>query len=182
MAVEQRPEEFHETEQRAHRYLRDATAVPSAPPLNGHSLRLRLWHYPAFDACRSWSVFELRRRQEAALLVVRQITWDRPHDWQRLSDPFLGLKEGFHGHPKIELRDRPVNASDLADRLTAAKLIAVPIVGRYRGIYLDGEIFGYEERDGSPKMEWCCEGPGEWRAFTIWAREMMNWLLEICVD
>ena len=180
MTVEQRPKEMHETEERAHTYLRDATTVPSAPALTGYWLRFRLWHYPAFEAYRSWSVFELRRRRESTVLVVRQVTWDRPHDCQRLRDPLLGLQEGFHSHPKIELRDRPLDASELATRLAGAQSLSVPIVGRDSGICVDGAMFGYEERDGSPRLEWCCNGPAEWREFTTWAREMMRWLYETC--
>jgi hypothetical protein len=104
MSLEQRPKEMQETEERAHSYLQHATTIPSAPPLMGYWLRFKLWHYPAFHAYQSWSIFELRRRSEPALLVVRQVTWDRPHDYQRLRvDPLLGLQEGFHTHPKIEL-------------------------------------------------------------------------------
>lgn len=181
MTIEQRAKEMHETEERAHSYLRDATTVPSAPPLTGHWLKLRLWHYPAFHAYRSWSVYELRRRTEPALLVVRQVTWDRAHDCQRLrADPLLGLQEGFHTQPKIELRDRPLDASELATRLVAAQAMSVAIVGRHSGICLDGAMFGYEERGGSPRLEWCCDGPDEWREFTTWASEMMKWLDETC--
>lgn len=125
-------------------------------------------------------MFELRRLREPALLVARQITWDRPHDWQRLRDPLLGLQEGFHSHPKIELRDRPLDASELATRLAAAQSLSVPLIGRHGGICVDGAMFGYEERDGSPRLEWCCDGPAEWREFTTWAREMMRWLYETC--
>ena len=183
MTLEQRLPEMQETEKQAHHYLRDATSVPSAPPLINHSLRFRLWHYPAFDAYRSWSIFELRRSNEPASLLVRQVTWDRPHDCQRLRvDPLLGLQEGFHTDPKIEIRDRPLNASDLAERLAAAQSVSVPIVGRDSGICLDGARFGYEERDGSPRLQWCCDGPPEWREFTTWAREMMKWLHEASVS
>jgi len=179
MTAEQRTKELHETEQRAHSYLRDATAIPSAPLLTSYWLRLRLWHYPAFEAYHSWSVFELRRR-EAALIVVRQVTWDRPYDCQRLRDPLLGLQEGFHSHPKIELRDRPLDVSELATRLAAARSVSVPIVGQHSGICVDGAMFGYEEQDGSPRLEWCCEGPAKWREFTTWARDMMRWLHDTC--
>jgi hypothetical protein len=180
MSLEHRPKEMHETEERALSYLRDATTIPSAPPLTGYRLRFRLWHYPAFDAYRSWSVFELSRRREPASLLVRQVTWDRLHDCQRLRNPLLGLQEGFHSHPKIEVRDRPLDASELAARLAAAHSVSVPIVGRDRGITLDGVTFGYEEEDGSPRLEWWCDGPAEWREFTTWAREMMQWLHETC--
>jgi hypothetical protein len=180
VTLEQRPKEMHQTEERALTYLRDATTVPSAPPLTGYSLRFRLWYYPAFHAHQSWSIFELHRRGEPALPIVRQVTWDRPHDCQRLRDPLLGLQEGFHTHPKIELRDRPLDRSELAARLAAAKLMSVPIVGRDTGICLDGGMSGYEERDGSPRLEWCCDGPPEWREFTTWATEMMRWLRHTC--
>ena len=115
--TEKRPEELHETEKRAHAYLQDATAIPSAPALGRCGLRLRLWHYPAFDALRTWSVFEKLRRGEPSTFLVRQITWDRPYDYQRLHDPLMGLQEGLHSHPKIESRDRSLDTTELAFRL-----------------------------------------------------------------
>jgi hypothetical protein len=142
---------------------------------------LRLWSYPAFEPFRSWSVFELRRHREPVLVVVRQVTWDRLHDCQRLlCDPLLGLRDGFHRYPKMDLRDRPLEISELDARLAAARAMSVPIVGRDTGICVDGVMFGYEERDGSPRLEWCCDGPAEWREFTTWAKEMMTWLYETC--
>lgn len=180
MNLEKRPKELHETEDRALGYLRDATTIPSAPPLTGDWLRFRLWHYPAFEAYQSWSVFELRGPRALPSFVVRQVAWDRPHDCQRLRDPRLGLQEGFHSHPKIELRDRPLDATEFETKLAVARSVSVPIVGRDRGICVDGAMFGYEERGGSPRLEWCCEGPAEWREFTTWAREMMRWLDETC--
>jgi hypothetical protein len=182
MTVENRTKEMHEMEKRAEGYLQDATTIPSAPLLNAYSLRFRLWHYPAFEAHRSWSVFELRSRRESAQFVVRQVTWDRPHDCQRLRDPLLGLQEGFHSDPKIELRDRPLDPSELATRLAAAQSLPVLIVGRYTGVCLDGVRFGFEERNGSPRLEWCCDGPAEWREFTSWATAMMIWLHETCAE
>src|SRR5262245_49200461 len=114
---EQRQQEFRETEQRALEYLRDTTSIPSAPPLDGYCLRFRLWHYPAFDVCRSWSVFGSRRDQ----VLVRQVTWDRLHDCQRLRDPLVGLQEGFHTYPKIELRDRLLESNAFAGRFAEAQ-------------------------------------------------------------
>jgi len=102
------------------------------------------------------------------------------HDCQRLRDPLLGLQEGFHSHPKIELRDRALDEAELAARLAAARTIPVSILAGESSITLDGVMFGYEERDGSPRLQWCCDGPAEWREFTTWAREMMRWLHEIC--
>jgi hypothetical protein len=178
--IEQRQLDLHETEQRAHEYLRDVATIPSAPPLTDHRLRFRLWYYPAFEVHRSWSIFEKHRKREPTIFLVRQITWDRPYDCQRLRDPLLGLQEGFHTNPKIELRDRPLDASELGSRLARAQSLAIPIIGRDSGLCVDGAMSGYEERDGRPRLEWCCDGPAEWRPFTSWAKEMMIWLHEIC--
>lgn len=173
---ERRQQEFLETERRALEYLRDATAIPSATLLDGYCLRFRLWHYPAFEVYRSWSVFASRRDQ----VLVRQVTWDRLHDCQRLRDPLLGLQEGFHTYPKIELRDRRLESAAFAARFAEAQRLSLPIVGRDRGVCLDGAMLGYEEHDGSPRVQWCCDGPAEWREFTTWAGEMMRWLLDTC--
>jgi hypothetical protein len=178
--VEQRSNELHDTEQRALTYLQDANTIPSAPPLADHRLRFRLWHFPAFEAYQSWTVLERLRRREPSAFLVRQVTWDRPFDCRRLRDPLLGLQEGFHTQPKIELRDRTLHAPELSSRLARAQSLAIPVVGRNSGICVDGAIFGYEEWGGSLRLEWCCNGPAEWLEFTTWAGEMMNWLRETC--
>jgi hypothetical protein len=172
---------MQEVEQRARAYLRNTSTIPSAQALTNYLLRLRLWHYPAFEAYRSWSVFEPHQRRQPSELLIRQVTWDRAHDSNRLHDPLLGLQQGFHTFPKMEVRDRALDVAAFAERLDAAHSISLPLVGRSGGACLDGAMFGFEERDGSPRLEWCCDGPAEWQEFTTWAREMMRWLHETCV-
>ena len=93
-----------------------------------------------------------------------------------------GLRDGFHTHPKIELRDRTLDASMLETRLNAGRQIPVSMVRCDQVIFLDGESLGYEERNGSTRLEWHGNGPTEWREFIHWAREMMTWLQEVCAS
>jgi hypothetical protein len=155
--------------------------IPSAPSLTGYRSLFRLWHYPAFQAHRSWTVFKSRGGREPAQFLVRQVAWDRAYDHQRLREPLLGLQEGFQSHPKIEVRDRPLGAAVLAARLSLAKFESLPVVGLDSGLCVDGASFGYEEQEGERRLEWCCDGPADWREFTTWAGDMMRWLHEICV-
>ena len=180
MMVERRTQELQETERRAHAYLLEAASIPSTPSLAAYSLHLRFWHYPAFEEYRSWSIFDSQGRGQPSVTLVRQVTWDRPHDCQRLRDPLHGMQEGFHSEPKIEVRDRALDAIAFTARLDAATSLSLPVIGRYSGICLDGARFGFEERYGSSRLEWCCDGPAEWREFTGWATRMMSWLRETC--
>jgi hypothetical protein len=179
--MEKRPEVIQKTELRAMGYLQDVTTIPSAPPLGNYSLLFRVWHYPPFAACCSWSVLKSRMPYRPSEYLVRQMTWDRPHDCLRLRDPLFGLQEGFHSLPKMEVRDRAVDGAELSSRLEAGRLISLAPIGRHRGICLDGAIFGFEAEFGSPRLEWCCDGPPDWCQFIAWADEMRKWLQELCI-
>jgi hypothetical protein len=174
---EQRQAEFHTLENSAMSYLSEPHILPKAESLNRWRYVLRLWHYPSFTAHHSWAIYQ--RRELGNRLVrtlVRQVTWDRASDCQRLSEPLLGLENDFHSQPTIEVRDRPIATASFEDRLKALATISFPAFAT-SGIGIDGETFGVSSSEHGANVEWWCDGPESWREITAWAAQTRKWLI-----
>ena len=177
--MEKRYEEFEKTAETAMSYLRGTAPIPSADSLRERRLVFRLWHSPSFSLHRSWSVFKLQRQPPSEdEWLVRQVTWDRPRDYSRLSDPLHGLREGFHSSPAIEVRDRSLDPATITSRISVGRSIAISVVAVPHSIGTDGETFGYE--DGYIQLQWWTVFPAQWSEFAKWAGDMMGWLHETC--
>jgi hypothetical protein len=141
--VEHRESEWAELETRAMRLLEEpALAHPS---LKGLTL-LRIWLYPSFAPCQSWVVIDEKSGWLPDIEpVVRELTWDRPADRNRLLvNPLEGLKSGFSTSPTIKVRDVAVSRSKLISLIEKGKdLVVKPVIGQ-RVIVLDGETWGFQ--------------------------------------
>ena len=179
METEIRQHEFGGLEKTAARYLTDPRSLPKAAHLDGWYQRMRLWHCPAFDVQLAWIIFQKSQlRGGSRDTQLRQVCWNRPADIKRLSDPLQGLAHGFHSHPTMEVRDRPLVTADFESRLAALRKISFPVFSD-KSLGLDGESFGIELTSGRIHVEWWCEGPEEWRMLTAWAAETRSWLAVI---
>jgi hypothetical protein len=176
---EQRQTEFGQLERLAMGYLAAPHSVPKADDLGNWRFLLRLWHLPAFGAYRSWGLY--RHQSPASRQVrslVRQVTWGRPGDDERLSDPLEGLERGYHIQPTIETRDRPLVTEELNERLAELGEISFPVFGG-GGLGIDGELFGIERPIYEDRVQWWCEGPESWKGLTFWASSMREWLATV---
>lgn len=180
MSQEKRQPEFRELETVAKRYLDQPTTIPGAPALDGWSQQLRLWHFPAFLAQRVWAVFQRRRPGDHTPdTMVRQITWERPADADRLLNPLQGLRRGFHKDPTVEVRDRLVDTVEFESRRALLHTISVSAFTP-AAVGLDGEFFGIELLGGDTvSVEWWCEGPESWRELAAWSAEVRAWLANV---
>ena len=176
---EQREDEWNELSRIATKYLDGPHTVPAAESLNRWRYRLRLWHYPSFTENRSWGIYQ-RQEPGSRLLrtLVRQLTWDRTADSERLWKPLVGLEKGFHSQPTIELRDRPIESVEFEVRLRVLQVISFPAFAG-QGIGIDGESYGIELPGRETTVEWWCGGPDSWREVTAWAAETRDWLTGI---
>jgi hypothetical protein len=183
MAAERREEERAALEAQAFRLLEQAEELEPRMARQSRTLMLRLWHYPSFDAHRSWTVVTSHRTgAPPPYLLVREVTWDRLGDSRRLTDPLEGLKHGFHSRPSLAVRDAEIAPASLDSFLRTAPLLSFPIIGIGGPVGLDGESFGIECGDLFQKvrLEWWGNGPPEWRAFTAWAQEIRDFLARCC--
>jgi hypothetical protein len=176
---ENRYDEFRELEHTARGYLLRPDTIPSAPSLDAWFLQFQLWHFPSFTEHRSWAVYQRRERgSRLEHTMLRQTTWDYATDSRRLIDPLLGVSQGFHTSPTIEIRDRPISPEAFDSRIARLRDISFPaFYGRPGGI--DGEFFGMAFPPPASVVWWWCDGPASWRTLIDWAAEMRHWLTSI---
>jgi hypothetical protein len=137
---------------------------------------MRLWHYPSFDVYRSWTIFH--RRGD---LMAREVTWDRPHDVERLSlDPLEGLKTLFSTKPSVSHRDARIDPVSFEEHMKALFGFRLPVHGLEEVVGVDGESFGLELSRflAGVRLRWWCDGPKEWRELTGWHCGLRSFLRE----
>ncbi len=163
-------------------YLTAPHSLPKARSLERWRFLLRLWHYPSFDASRAWGIYRLTERGGRMIrTMVRQVTWDGPHDAKRFYLPLTGLEKGFHTAPTIDVRDRPIDSTEFDHRMEALKSISFPAFSA-TDIGIDGEYFGVAIPNHGASIKWWCEGPNTWRDLTAWASQTREWLTDIALS
>jgi hypothetical protein len=172
-------EEWHALERLAFAYLDKPHSIPKAQDLQHWQNLLRLWHYPSFTEHRAWSIYQQTKPSDRITKTsLRQVTWNRQFDAERLFKPMEGLQHGLHPQPTIEVRDRPLDTDEFKRRVLALEDISFNLfAGRPLGI--DGETFGIEYPFAGLKANWWCEGPGPWKDLTAWAADMRRWLSSV---
>jgi hypothetical protein len=178
MPLEHRPAERQALETRGQHALEDAAQHEPREVVRDLQPLLRLWHYPAFFAHTSWTVFD--PPDQAHLRLVRQVQWDRPHDMRRFSDPLEGVKQGFHAPPSIGVRDARVADDGLRTHLEELGRLPIPVAGIEAPFGVDGEDFGLHWYDAylTTHLQWWAEGPRAWSAFTAAVTRLRTFLAQ----
>lgn len=169
-----------ELEARAQRLLEHAKEVEPREVARPFGSLLRLWHHPAFGPLRTWTILTPSRRTAGDVLPrVREITWDRDADHQRV---FEG-RPGQRWQPSIELRETALPGPETCALLEAGASLSVSLVGVCHTAGVDGDYFGLETYEVSPNVrtQWWAAGPVEWRHFTGWVAELRGFLVR-CLD
>jgi len=173
--MENRQSEFNELSRRAIILLEGADRIEPQDPIRNLPPQFRLWHYPAFSAHKSWTIFKSRSQNSQS--VVREVTWDFLADNARLDDPLVGLKQGFHTNPTVVVRDGKLPDDEFSILIEEGRRLNIPLIGIEQGVGLDGEISGIELFGfDRVRLEWWCEGPMEWRALTDWVEKFRVFL------
>ena len=103
--IEKREDEWQELETKAERMLENPWLLPRDAILKFYRPILRLWIYPSFSPYKVWIFCKPDfRKINPMTFIIREVTWDRNADAQRLNNPLEGLKKGFHTEPEIELK------------------------------------------------------------------------------
>jgi hypothetical protein len=167
---ESRPEELAELETRARWALEHPERLEPREVVEDVRPVVRLWHYPAFSDYACWAVFRpARRNMSDQSGIVRRVIWEWTHDLRRFADPLEWLKQGYRAPPTIVVRDARMPADQFAPLLAELALAPVPAAGIAAYWGLDSETFGFENVESGflrVRLEWWCDGPEEWRAFT----------------
>src|SRR5215813_10975640 len=124
---EKRQAELNELRRRAMILLKGADGIEPRDPIRGLLPELRLWHYPAFSAHKSWTIF--KPRSQNSQIVVREVTWDFLADSARLLDPLVGLKQGFHTNPTIVVRDGKLPDYEFSSLIVQGRRLNIPLIG-----------------------------------------------------
>jgi hypothetical protein len=119
--------------------------------------------------------------------VVREATWRRTPDLERLYDLVRQRGRVVTFEPTIRVRDAAVPAGDLDALLREAASFQVPLV------WLDSEMavttdvgavgFDFFSLDGPPavlRVQWSCDRPPEWEPVVAWA-DRLRGLLQGCL-
>ena len=172
MDGENRPEELEELRSHAFQALEHPERLEPREAVEQLRPLLRLWRYPSltFSDHQSWTIFTPPRNQpDEQMALVRQVTWESPHDLSRFAHPLEWLKQGHRAPPSLSVCDAEIAYSLLSPLLDDLARISVPVAGVKPLWGLDGERFGFEYRAASSflcaQLEWWCDGPKEWRAF-----------------
>jgi hypothetical protein len=179
MSIEQRQKELNELESRAHSHLINAENLEPTEMVQQLLTVCRLWNYPSFKVHKSWTVFMPPSSESRSdITFAREVTWNRPEDLERLSDPLIGLKKGFDLNPSIEVKDAIVNLKDFYLELDKLNSINIPVVPKSEVFGLDGEIRGFHHclPNKEIKLQWWFDGPIEWKDLTCWQTEMQEFL------
>jgi hypothetical protein len=162
------------TDPRARHLLAHAEDAEPREALRRLNPTLRVWHYPAFDAHRSWTVFEARRSDDPGPLV-REVT-AIPPGWSGFPLPLEEVRMKVSPPQTIFTRDARVPAEELRARLADGQRILVAPFAPIARIVLDGETSGIEILDSPDRarFQWWCEGTPEWRELVAWATDLRN--------
>lgn len=143
--------------------------VPPGSGFEGNALRLQCWRLPSFEAHRSWTLFAPTPRG----VPCRRITWDRPFDARRFTDPLTGIRDGLHVAPTLRADDAFLPEAVVERILAAAP--AVPLVHGECRASLDGVRWRLRTlRFHHLAIEWTNDGPSAWAPLTAFARELVE--------
>jgi hypothetical protein len=156
-----------------YRRLEERALVRLARPLEARvdldraAVVVRIWQYPAFEPYSSWCLIRgVAARAERWL--VRRTTWERSADHERTRDP---LKQAAFmvdpaPAPSIAVQDAVVETDFATAFIERLGTLALPALVACQGLGIDGVENGIETEGGRVRLQWWCEGPPAWRAFT----------------
>jgi hypothetical protein len=159
---------FRGLEMRAKVHLsRPLDAPELAVDLDRAAVVVLLWRYPAFESYQSWALIKGGTAKEERWLV-RRTSWKRSIDYQRAADPLkhAALLVDPAPTPTIEILDARTEADFAAGFLQRLGDLAIHPLLPSDGIGIDGVVNGIEMQGGQIHLEWWCDGPPAWRAFT----------------
>lgn len=158
-------QKFRAVEAKALGHLSHPLGALDPLTLSHASVVALIWTYPSFEPSRSWSLIRGKDAKPDTWLV-RRVTWDRPRDYERASNPLERTAFMMDPDPKPTLQVLDASAgSEFAERFLArlGTLTIPSLLASYGGV--DGVVNGLETQHGRLHVEWWCEGPPNWRTF-----------------
>ncbi len=180
--IEKRQKEIKELEENAMQILDNPELLPKDSAFNFWNPILRLWVYPSFETYKVWVFYEANYQTiKLTDISIREITWDRLADLERLMNPLEGLKKGFDTKPQIESKSVKIEAESFKDIFNSLQNIDFPAFANYkRNIGVDGVYYGIETIDftHNTTVSWWSVYPKEWEKLIEWFEKVTNFLEE----
>ncbi|HYT93723.1 MAG TPA: hypothetical protein VEL76_33700 [Gemmataceae bacterium] len=156
-----------ELQARAERALEHPKDLDVRETIRRYGSLWRLWRFPSVGVLTAWTVLMPGRKTvPGAPPRVREVTWDRPADNQRL----FGPEPSLAAQPTLRVRDALLPPDELQRFIDAGASIAVPLLAFSKAAPVDEDLFGLETYEVSPyvRLQWWGEGPQQWRPFLDW--------------
>lgn len=179
--TENREKEWLNLLTKAMQMLDNPRLLPKELQIRQFNQTLHLWISPTFTPEKHWVFYTPQPRlNPQPKPIVRQIIWQKEKDYQRLNNPLIGLKEGFHTEPTFEIKTIEIEKEDF-DKIhhELAKIAVTPFI-KDEILGLDGEHFGVETLGfyHNAKITWWSSFPNEWEELVDWYEKVRKFLEE----
>jgi hypothetical protein len=170
---DQRQNEWKILEEKAMHSLLNPESLISDRNVN---LLFRFWQFPSFERYKVWAIYAEPGKDDTFLL--QRIIWNRPSDSRRLSNSFIGLKQGFHTKPSISTKTKILDSPLFEPYIKELLEINVSPFVLKNGLGSDGIEFGFEFRQfmANAGFSWWCRAPKEWETLEKWFLKTKNFL------
>lgn len=142
---------------------------------------LRIRYYPSFEPMTVWDVGLRTNASQGPFASVFELTWDRPSDARRFTDPLAGVAHPLKLRPVPSLYGRQTTF-DAAHFLRQLEQIDFrsfdPDIHKDR-LYLDGDHFYVEAKPDLDVLTFHWEantGPREWVELILWTQQVTELL------
>lgn len=176
-----REKEWQNLQIKAQQMLDNPRFLPKDETTRKFIPTLHLWLNPTFTPEKHWIFYKPQPQiNPQPKPIVQQIIWEKVKDYQRLNNPLIGLKEGFHTEPTFNIKTITVE-KEMFDKFHSdlAKIEIPPFV-KYEILGLDGEHFGVETLGlyHNAKITWWSSYPKEWQELVNWYEKVRKFLEE----
>ncbi|MEP6925460.1 MAG: hypothetical protein ABI954_13415 [Pyrinomonadaceae bacterium] len=139
------------------------------------NLFLRLWQFPSFERHIAWVIYTETNKET---LLIQKVTWNRPADAKRYSDPLAGLTQKFHTKPRISSKVKTIKVELFEPYINELLGISVPPFVNDNSAGVDGIRFGFEFRKfkANASFSWWNAAPPEWQMLENWLLRTKNFL------
>jgi hypothetical protein len=177
--IEKREKEWQELERKALQMLENPQFLPKDETTRHFAPTLHLWISPTFTPDKHWIFYKPRPQiNPPPNPFVRQMIWQRQSDFQRLNDPLVGLREGFHIEPTFETKTVEIEREMPKNLHRQLSEISFPAFANEEILGLDGEKFGIEIIGfyHQARVSWWSVYPKEWQKLVDWFEKTQEFL------
>ena len=179
--IENREKEWQQLESTARQMLDNPRLLPIDSITKNFTPTLHLWISPTFTPEKHWVFYQPQPHiNPQPTPIVQQIIWQKDADFQRLNNPLIGLQNGFHSEPTLEIKTIEIENEKFQKLLTQLSKVYLPPFIQPEMNGRDGEVCGVETLDYfySGRITWWSEHPKVWQDLANWFEKVRKFLEE----